>query len=289
MTPPRRALILSSLFPWPSLEGYIAELSVSNVGGDEPVPPITSKRKFHNYVTVQEIKHLIDSRRAKVLAFDLDGTTAFTEVDQMTQFAALTSELSGVRLSFDDVAREMLGKTPTDIMSIFKARYDLPHNLQDLVAERSKRYYASIKASSDEGKVRPNAFVLDLLHYAKGNLENPPIVVSNGFQKIQTGLLRHWGIADLFGVVHTCDTMKLKLPLNERKVAFARELPEVYGVKPSEVLFFDDSQGMINAVEDAGLTGVYVKHVFNAPFRPQSGLTFMCRSVRDKTLRLVAS
>ncbi|MGE0108739.1 MAG: hypothetical protein AB7S81_03095, partial [Bdellovibrionales bacterium] len=60
-------------------------------------------------------------------------------------------------------------------------------------------------------------------------------------------------------------------------------------VKPSEVLFFDDSQGMINAVEDAGLTGVYVKHVFNAPFRPQSGLTFMCRSVRDKTLRLVAS
>ncbi len=206
---------------------------------------------------------------------DFDGTVGFTERRQMRAFASTVENLAGVKLDFQAVADEMLGKSEREIMTIFKERYDLKPDVEALVALRGENYYRSVVTSP----LQPNDFTIKVCSYADQLGHEKPVILSNGRYNIQEGLLNHWGIRGLFGAIYTSDVVKLDLPVVKRKKAFLLDLPGLAKVHPSRVLVFEDSIGMCNFAEENGMTAVYVKHALNKSHRPKSGFQFFCNSL----------
>jgi len=237
----------------------------------------------HNASVLREICGYIDQTRALV-ASDFDGVVGFTERRQMRNFGAAVIELVGrnlserdkQNLSYEALAPRMLGKSEAEIMETLKNEYELPGTVDELVKFRGDLYYKSMKASS----IQANPFVVTLMEHTAQVTGRKPIIVSNGRQKIQVGLLKHFGCSHLVDEVHTSDTMMLDLPLHQRKRAFFGKIVDEHG----KVVVLEDSAGMAQHVERLGAKVVYVRHALNrhSTYTPQSGLVFRCASLAQQ-------
>ena len=233
-----------------------------------------------NAKVLSRLYSYIDTHSALV-ASDFDGVVGFTERRQMRNFGAAVIELVGHRLSdadkanltYEALAPRMLGKSEAEIMGILKKEYDLPGTVEELVKFRGDLYYKSMKEST----IQANPFVVALFERSAESSGRKPIIVSNGRQKIQVGLLKHFGCDHLVGDVHTSDTMLLHLPVTKRKKAFFEELVSQHG----RVVVLEDSASMAGHVEKLGAKVAYVKHALNGhnDYVPKSGLVFRCASL----------
>jgi FMN phosphatase YigB (HAD superfamily) len=203
-----------------------------------------------------------------VLGFDFDGVIAMTEYDQFRGFTGQVFEHTGIEVSLEAATKELLGRPERFIVRTFQERYGIDGDLEELLDERGDLYVESVISSN----LRPNPFVYTLCREIVENGGHKPIIITNGRHKIQSRLLENWSIGHFFSEVFCSDTMRPDVPEDTRKITFLRELPRRYGIEPHQFVMIEDSAKTLKKLDACGIRGIYVKHDYNDPYTPNTGV-----------------
>lgn len=208
-------------------------------------------------------------RQYRLCISDFDGVQGFTEALQMQAYITIIEKYAGVKPDADVIAKELVGKTAVDNLTTLKARYHFASEIPALVAEREKVYLASVFQTT----LQPNRFMVDICR-AFSEHGSKPVIVSNSNREVIEAILDYWKTRDLFAAVYASDTFpNRELPMRERKLDFiVNHLPKAYGLPPQEMIVFEDSASTCRALEAAGFATGFVRHRFNEPFTPRTGI-----------------
>ena len=190
----------------------------------------------------------------RAFAFDLDETLVDAEAHHEVATRAM---LAHAGENLEHVAREVFsdvtGKRTRDIVEAFRVAAGIPHELDDLLAVRTRAFRQAVKTSPPP--MMPGARKLLDACAARG----PVALVTSGHVGDALATIESLGIHDKFHTVITGEDVEKPKP-DPEPYAKAAHFMEV---APREMLVFEDSQKGVQSAKAAGARVVAVPNERN--------------------------
>ena len=181
------------------------------------------------------------------LIFDCDGTLADTMPLHWIAWSSITKKYG---LHFPEDRFYSLGGVPSrDILKMLSEEQNIPLDHLAVALEKENAYLPLLP------QVRP---VHEIVAIAKENHGQLPMAVaSGGVKPIITQVLEHLGIRHLFQAIVTSEDVRRQKPAPDIFLEAAR----LIGIPPQECRAFEDTDLGMQAIRDAGMDAVDVRHL----------------------------
>lgn len=176
--------------------------------------------------------------------FDLDGTLADTHAANFEAYRRALLDIH-IAITFEDF-KKTIGQQAQTFLPLLAP--GLSKEEYAAIAARKATYYKNLVHLSVL-----NVHLLRLIHSLQSELTIA--LVTTAKRKNAEAVLRHHGIADIFDVIVTADDVETSKPSPECYHLALRTA----GLKPSEVIAFEDSETGIKAAETAGIAVVVIR------------------------------
>jgi len=184
----------------------------------------------------------------RAFAFDLDETLVDCEHHHERATNAMLDALGYPRETARDVFHDVVGKRTRDILDGFRLAVGATQDLDEILALRHSAFLAAL----DETPAIPMPGAREVVEACAAR--GPCAVVSSGYRDDILETLRSAGLLHHFATVVTGeDVLEPKPHPEPYKVAASR-----LGVKPQEMLAFEDSARGVAAALEAGCSVVAV-------------------------------
>lgn len=190
---------------------------------------------------------LASGRMIRGLIFDCDGTLADTMPLHWIAWSSITKKYG---LHFPEDRFYSLGGVPSrDILKMLSEEQNIPLDHLAVALEKENAYLPLLP------QVQP---VHEIVAIAKENHGQLPMAVaSGGVKPIITQVLEHLGIRHLFQAIVTSEDVRRQKPAPDIFLEAAR----LIGVPPQECRAFEDTDLGMQAIRDAGMDAVDVRHL----------------------------
>jgi beta-phosphoglucomutase len=185
--------------------------------------------------------------RVRAVAFDFNGTLSHDEPIMCAIYERLFAE-HGRPMTAADYYSALAGNTEESIIGGWLGVEG--DELAALVGERIRRYREAVA----DGSTVPPA-LRDAVRHAAGRV--PVAVVSGAFREEIVPVLDAAGVADLFTTLVTADDVMNGKPDPECYRLLVERLGE--GIRPADVVVFEDTEAGIAAAKGAGVRCVAVR------------------------------
>jgi beta-phosphoglucomutase-like phosphatase (HAD superfamily) len=202
------------------------------------VSPDTTGRSFE--------QRLADANRNSVFAFDFDGTIADTEKIHLVAYNVLLSGF-GVELSPVEFDRYR-GKTEFEIYAEIERDFGITLPREDSRTTRLQIF----RDLAEKIELGPFEFVRTTLERAHAN-GAPCVVVSSQVSSVVSHYLGQWSFSKLFASLLTPDLF------GESKTELFSTVPDRFGRGVDDVIVFEDSQRVLEALQPLGIVGHHVR------------------------------
>lgn len=186
----------------------------------------------------------------KVVCFDLDGTIADTVAPAILAFSKIL-HLANPDLRLEDVYGKV-GEANYDKWSRIVDAKLLKNNMtvKDLTENTNKEYLKLISAQPME----PKPGFWDLIYKIKEEVKLPIALATNTVKSVAMQVINKLEIGDVFDFMLFGDEIKKPKPDPEIYLKVAKQ----FGVKPQEILAFEDSLPGAQAAYNAGAALVVI-------------------------------
>lgn len=184
----------------------------------------------------------------RAFAFDLDETLVDAE-DQHVEATRAMLDATGIDpAKVRDVFHDVTGARTRDLVEAYRAASGVAHTLDELLALRHSAFLAALDRHPPAP--RPGARACVEACRALG----PVALVTSGHREDALATLDALGLTALFSAVVTGDDVHEPKPAPEPYLVAASRL----GVRPQEMLVFEDSPRGVRAARAAGCVAVAV-------------------------------
>jgi HAD superfamily hydrolase (TIGR01509 family) len=163
--------------------------------------------------------------------FDLDGTLIDSEPTHKLLYQEV-AQMAGYHLSDEEYGSKLRGMTDSDTIASIVKLSGKPHNIDDLVVHKQRRYHEYLTESAIPATQGAIAFVKGLAH--KGFL----LAVATSATTEEACLsLKNLGLSDCISIVVSAESVQNGKPAPDIYLKAAKSL----GLAPSECLVYEDA------------------------------------------------
>lgn len=184
----------------------------------------------------------------RAFAFDLDETLVDAEPQHVEATRAMFQALGIDPRVARDAFHDTTGARTRDIVEAYRAAMDVPHSLDELLALRHSAFLAALDRAPPEPL--PGARECVAACRALG----PVALVTSGHREDALATLEAVGLAPFFTAIVTGEDVEEPKPAPEPYLVAASRL----GVRPADLLCFEDSPRGVRAARAAGCRVVAV-------------------------------
>ena len=168
--------------------------------------------------------------KPKAFLFDLNGTMINDMKFHADAWHTIITEKLGLKISYDDVKKEMYGKNEELLVRVFGKDYFTPEQVETISIEKEKRYQEAYL---------PSLKLIDGLHQFLVKAKDNGIKMAIGSAAIPFNIdfvIDKLGIRSYFDAIVSANDVRLSKPDPETFINAAISL----GVKPEDSVVFED-------------------------------------------------